>query len=82
MSVRSLTRVYENRWPAAPAGVIRLSGSASKLQEGALCIIPVLASEDSCFGAEVSGIDWSRPVPEEIVDEVHSLRIPRTHLIY
>ncbi|KAK9424998.1 putative TauD/TfdA-like domain-containing protein [Seiridium unicorne] len=64
ISLTSLARTYENRCPAASdAGTLRLRGAP--LQDGALTIKPVLVSENSSFGAEISGVDWSRPIPED-----------------
>jgi hypothetical protein len=45
------------------------------LQEGKLTITPILNSGTSVFGAEVSGLDWSKPIPEEIVHQVGNTAI-------
>lgn len=44
------------------------------LQEGSLTIRPVLQSSDSSFGAEIFGVDWKKPVPDELVKQVDLLR--------
>jgi hypothetical protein len=36
---------------------------------------PILNSGTSVFGAEVSGLDWSKPIPEEIVHQVGNTAI-------
>ena len=56
-------RQYENTCPPR-------DGVAEAIQEGSLTIKPVLQSDHSAFGAEVFGVDWSKPVPEEIVAQV------------
>jgi len=64
----SLTRVYENK-AALGAGSIKLRGEEIEHVNG-LLIVPVLVSEASVFGAEVFGIDWKKPVPDEVVKQV------------
>jgi hypothetical protein len=61
----SLTRVYENK----AAGPIRLRGEEFQVTED-LSISPVLNSKASVFGAEVSGVDWKKPVSEGVVKQV------------
>jgi hypothetical protein len=61
----SLTRVYENK----AAGSIRLRGDEVETVDR-LSIVPVMRSTTSVFGAEVSGINWGEPVPEEVVKQV------------
>ncbi len=73
----TITRVYPNAWPARPAsghhqegGVLSLTGAPARIQEGGLTVQPVLQMGGSSFGAEVSGVDWSRPIPEATVKQV------------
>lgn len=66
--LESITRVYENVSPPT-ASVLRLRGAPDVL-EGSLSVTPVCINEDSVFGAEISGVDWSKPVPDEIVEQV------------
>jgi len=61
----SLTRVYENK----AAGSIRLRGEDIEHLDG-LSIVPILITKSSVFGAEVSGVDWKKPVPEKVVKQV------------
>jgi hypothetical protein len=61
----SLTRVYENK----AAGSVRLRGEEVENVD-CLTIVPVMRSKTSVFGAEVSGINWGEPVPEEVVKQV------------
>lgn len=72
--IASLTRTYENRCPPpSDAATLRLRGAALEVNEGTLTIKPVLLSENSSFGAEVSGVDWSRPITEDIVKQVSTV---------
>ncbi|KAH8895330.1 putative alpha-ketoglutarate-dependent 2,4-dichlorophenoxyacetate dioxygenase [Thozetella sp. PMI_491] len=75
ISITTLTRTYENTWPEAPdAGTLKLRGASPEIHDGELVIKPVLHSGSSNFGAEVSGIDWSRPIPEETVKQLIRLQ--------
>lgn len=74
MEVTTLTRTYENTSPPAN-GVLRLRGAPETIQDGVLTITPIIVSGDSSFGAEVSGVDWSKPVPEKLVKQVSATRI-------
>lgn len=56
-------RKYESTSPPQSAG-------REALHQGNLKIMPILQSEDSVFGAEVSGVDWENPIPEETVEQV------------
>lgn len=68
----TLTRVYDNVAPPTQS-VLRLRGAPDTEvpSTGGLTVTPVMVNGDSVFGAEVSGIDWSKPVPEETVQEVN-----------
>ncbi|RDW62411.1 hypothetical protein BP6252_11844 [Coleophoma cylindrospora] len=73
-----LITTYENTCPARTAtGVLRLRGASEpqSIHDGSLTIEPVLVSPNSAFGAEVSGVDWSRPIPPEMVKQVR-LAVP------
>jgi alpha-ketoglutarate-dependent 2,4-dichlorophenoxyacetate dioxygenase len=63
-SLTSLTRTYPNTCPPCDPSTI------TERREGAFTIRPVLVSEASQFGAEVYGVDWSRAVPEDVVNQV------------
>lgn len=56
-------RVYDNTCPPRV-------GTNEGIREGHLTIKPVLQLDDSSFGAEISGVDWSKPVPAEVVSHV------------
>jgi alpha-ketoglutarate-dependent 2,4-dichlorophenoxyacetate dioxygenase len=71
IELTSQTRVYENTCPAGP---LRLRGAAPEIKDGSLMIKPILTYSDSSFGAEVSGVDWSQPIPEDIVEQVINVR--------
>ena len=68
-STMAITRTYENTCPP-PERVLKLRGAPASFQVGELTITPVLSEGSSSFGAEVAGVDWSEPVPEEIVRQV------------
>jgi alpha-ketoglutarate-dependent 2,4-dichlorophenoxyacetate dioxygenase len=55
--------VYDNTCPSRTA-------VQHTIQEGSLTVHPILHSDDSSFGAEVYGVDWSKPVPADIVTKV------------
>jgi alpha-ketoglutarate-dependent 2,4-dichlorophenoxyacetate dioxygenase len=55
--------VYDNICPSR-------AGAQHTTQEGSLTVHPILHSEDSSFGAEVYGVDWSKPVPADLVTQV------------
>lgn len=55
--------VYDNTCPSR-------AGVQQTIQEGSLSIHPVLHSEDSSFGAEVYGVDWSKPISAYVVAQV------------
>ena len=67
----NITTVYPNTWPPESSdGVLRLRGAPAQIQDGQLTVRPILVSENSSFGAEVSGVDWSKPVPDTIIKQV------------
>lgn len=71
-SLTELVRTYENTCPGSVAGPItlRIRGAAIETTRDALTVRPVLLSEQSQFGAEIEGVDWSRPIPECVVKQV------------
>ncbi|KAF2711204.1 putative alpha-ketoglutarate-dependent 2,4-dichlorophenoxyacetate dioxygenase [Pleomassaria siparia CBS 279.74] len=83
ISLTTLTRTYENTCPVpSHAGTLRVRGAATEVREGALTIRPVLVSEISQFGAEVSGVDWSRPIPEQVVNQLIAIQDKYAVLIF
>ncbi|KAJ5627700.1 hypothetical protein N7490_009928 [Penicillium lividum] len=70
-------RVYEKTCPPR-AG----TDTHDAIQEGTLTIKPVLRSQNSSFGAEIYGIDWSKPVPLEIVAQLVALQDKYAILIF
>ncbi|KAH8698693.1 putative alpha-ketoglutarate-dependent 2,4-dichlorophenoxyacetate dioxygenase [Talaromyces proteolyticus] len=68
-------RTYENTCPSQ-------TDKHSVIQDGNLSVTPVLQSEDSAFGAEVTGVDWSRPIPEETVAQLVALQNKYAVLIF
>jgi hypothetical protein len=66
----TLTTVYENTWP--PRGQVSSGAKAmpGPIREGSLIVTPIMAHDDSVFGAEVSGVDWSRPISQEMANQV------------
>ncbi|KAF4633767.1 hypothetical protein G7Y89_g4355 [Cudoniella acicularis] len=78
----TLATAYENTCPPA---VLRLRGGNAALesiQDGTLLIKPVMVSHNSVFGAEVFGVDWSRPVAPEIVKQLIALQDKYAILIF
>jgi alpha-ketoglutarate-dependent 2,4-dichlorophenoxyacetate dioxygenase len=70
--VHDFPTTYQNTWPYQKD---RPEASLEPLQEGRLTVRPILNSGSSVFGAEVSGIDWSKAVPEDIVHQVSDVTI-------
>ncbi|TVY81072.1 Alpha-ketoglutarate-dependent 2,4-dichlorophenoxyacetate dioxygenase [Lachnellula suecica] len=65
------TTTYENTCPARPStGVLKLIWAHEPIKYGSLVVRPVMVSKDSAFGAEVSGVEWSHPVPSEMVKQL------------
>lgn len=52
------------------------------LRKGSLTVTPVLRhsvvsrTSNTSFGAQVDGVDWSQPVPEEVVAQVRDRLLP------
>ncbi|KAJ5150910.1 alpha-ketoglutarate-dependent 2-4-dichlorophenoxyacetate dioxygenase [Penicillium canariense] len=67
-------RQYDNTCPRA--------GATDVIQEGSLTIKPVLQSDNSAFGAEVFGLDWSKPIPDVTVAQLVSLQDKYAILIF
>ncbi|KAF9729144.1 hypothetical protein PMIN04_000199 [Paraphaeosphaeria minitans] len=83
MSIHNLTRTYQNTWPTTTnEGTLRLKAPASSINEGGLKVTPVLINGHSPFGAEIEGIDWSRPIPEALVNELVQLQNKYAVLIF
>ncbi|KAJ5687874.1 hypothetical protein N7536_010493 [Penicillium majusculum] len=59
--------VYDNTCPSR-------AGVQQTIQEGSLSIHPILRSEDSSFGAEVDGVDWSKPISAYVVAQLIALQ--------
>jgi alpha-ketoglutarate-dependent 2,4-dichlorophenoxyacetate dioxygenase len=55
--------VYENTCPSR-------KDAKCTTQERSLTIHPILISENTSFGAEVFGVDWSKPVSADIIEQV------------
>lgn len=65
--LKSITRVYSNTSPPT----LQLRGASPEpLDCDGLSVTPVIDAGNSVFGAEVSGVDWSQPVPAETVQKV------------
>jgi alpha-ketoglutarate-dependent 2,4-dichlorophenoxyacetate dioxygenase len=79
-STLTFTTTYSNTCPARnAAAVLHLRATPNSIQDGSLTITPVMVSGDSAFGAEVSGIDWSRPIPPETIKQVSLSHFCPTH---
>jgi len=70
--VHEFPTTYQNTWPYRTGSS---EASHELLQEGELAVRPILNSGTYFFGAEVSGIDWSKAVPEDIVQQVSKITI-------
>jgi len=70
--VHEFPTIYQNTWPSQKS---RSEENLESLQEGSLTVCPILNSGAFAFGAEVSGLDWSNPIPEEIVQQVSNIAI-------
>jgi alpha-ketoglutarate-dependent 2,4-dichlorophenoxyacetate dioxygenase len=70
--VHEFPTTYQNSWPYQKD---RPEASLEPLQERGLAVRPILNSGSSVFGAEVSGIDWSKAVSEDIVQQVGDITI-------
>ena len=55
--------VYDN---TSPPG----ANDVEPIQDGSLTVKPILASDDTSFGAEISGIDWGMPIPSHTISKV------------
>lgn len=67
----TLTTTYGTTSPARPdTDILRLRGTPESIQAGSLTITPVIDHSNSAVGAEVSGVDWDRPISSEIVKQV------------
>lgn len=58
-------RAYEKTCPPRPG-----ADAVEPIQRGTLTIKPVFESGGSSFGAEIYGVDWSKPISPEIVAHV------------
>ena len=69
--IQSLPRTYENVFPPSNQQTLKgRVGTHQPIQEGHITITPVLHDEQSCFGAEIEGVDWSQPLSTEEVEKV------------
>ncbi|KAF2768349.1 putative alpha-ketoglutarate-dependent 2,4-dichlorophenoxyacetate dioxygenase [Teratosphaeria nubilosa] len=85
-TVGSLPHVYENQWPCPPASpdsaIGDLESPAATWKSGGLKVTPILSEGEYGFGAEVEGVDWSRPVSDGIVDRLVELQDKYAVLIF
>jgi alpha-ketoglutarate-dependent 2,4-dichlorophenoxyacetate dioxygenase len=70
--VHEFPTTYRNTWPSQTS---QSEATFEPLQEGNLTVSPILTSGEFVFGAEVSGVDWSKPIPEDIVHQVSNIAI-------
>jgi alpha-ketoglutarate-dependent 2,4-dichlorophenoxyacetate dioxygenase len=70
--VHKFPTTYPNTWPSRAD---QSEASLEPFQEGELTVTPISNSGASVFGAEVSGLDWSKPIPEEVVHQVSNVAI-------
>ncbi|WVQ74840.1 hypothetical protein IAR50_004447 [Cryptococcus sp. DSM 104548] len=63
------TRTY----PTVSSGILRLKADPSHIV-GQLLVTPIITYPDSFFGAEVSGVDWSKEIPDSLLKELVALQ--------
>lgn len=68
--IHEFPTTYQNTWPSQTD---RSDTTLEPLRDGELTVAPILNSGASVFGAEVSGVDWSKPVPENVVHQVSDI---------
>lgn len=69
--IQSLPRRYENTFPPSEQqSVGGRGGNHQQFHEGHIIITPVLHDEQSSFGAQIDGIDWTFPVPADDIEIV------------
>ncbi|OJJ46428.1 hypothetical protein ASPZODRAFT_16194 [Penicilliopsis zonata CBS 506.65] len=54
----------------------------ASVKQGSLTITPVLVDHESAFGAEIAGVDWTQPVPDELVKQLVALQDQYAVLIF
>jgi hypothetical protein len=67
--IESLPRTYENTFPPSKQ---QGTGGHQPIQDGHITITPVLQDEQSSFGAQIDGIDWSCSLSTEDVMKVRT----------
>ncbi|KAF4881854.1 Alpha-ketoglutarate-dependent 2,4-dichlorophenoxyacetate dioxygenase [Colletotrichum fructicola] len=73
--IQSLPRRYENTFP--PNEQQRIGdrgGNHQQIHEGHIIITPVLRDEQSSFGAQIDGIDWSLPLPANDIEKLKKIQ--------
>ncbi|KAI8178059.1 Alpha-ketoglutarate-dependent 2,4-dichlorophenoxyacetate dioxygenase [Colletotrichum sp. SAR 10_75] len=73
--IQSLPRRYENTFP--PNEQQRFGdrgGNHQQIHEGHIIITPVLQDEQSSFGAQIDGIDWSFPLPADDIEKLKKIQ--------
>ncbi|KAL3455152.1 putative alpha-ketoglutarate-dependent 2,4-dichlorophenoxyacetate dioxygenase [Aspergillus heterothallicus] len=70
-------RTYTNTCPPAHD-----TAHHTAIELGSLAVTPVLHSDNSSFGAEVTGIDWANPIPPEQVKQLVELQNNYAVLIF
>ncbi|KUJ17604.1 putative alpha-ketoglutarate-dependent 2,4-dichlorophenoxyacetate dioxygenase [Mollisia scopiformis] len=71
--VNAFTTIYETTYPAR-GPVLKLRGSSESFQHGSLTVTPVIMSDNSSFGAEISGIEWNNAIDPEVVKQLIGLQ--------
>ncbi|KAJ5553555.1 hypothetical protein N7494_002933 [Penicillium frequentans] len=70
-------RAYEKTCPPR-----RGADAIKPIHKGTFTIKPVFESGGSSFGAEIYGVDWSKPIPPEIVAQLVALQDTYSVLIF
>ncbi|KAL2204267.1 putative alpha-ketoglutarate-dependent 2,4-dichlorophenoxyacetate dioxygenase [Sarocladium strictum] len=69
--IQNLPRTYENTFPPSKQ---QASAGHEPIQDGHLTIHPILHDEQSSFGAQIDGLDWSQPLPIQDVAKLKALQ--------
>ncbi|KAF2165858.1 hypothetical protein M409DRAFT_55238 [Zasmidium cellare ATCC 36951] len=61
---------------------LHLRGPPTAISDGSFVVKPVLQSNDSSFGAEIGGVDWTNPIPAKVVRQLVDLQDKYAVLIF
>ncbi|KAK5714998.1 hypothetical protein LTR15_010414 [Elasticomyces elasticus] len=76
--IESLPKRYPVQWPTA----LSFPESQDAPTSGEIRVLPITVHGDHAFGAEICGLDWSQPIPSEVVQELVALQDRYAVLIF